>query len=88
MKMTVDPNGDVRFTASGTDIEIDPEIVGHMFAKMSSEEQALFWNGVAATSRNFPAPACFQWSFMFREMEREEYSSGLRVFREMADFLT
>ena len=58
--------------------------MGREFARMRSDEQAQFFNGVAAESDTFLAPACIQWKTMRDEMDGLPHA--LRCFKDMAQY--
>lgn len=58
--------------------------MGRAFAEMHSDEQAQFFNGVAAVSDDWPKPAAFQWQMMRDDMDG--LPDALRCFRNMAEY--
>lgn len=41
-----------------------PSEIGRLFAEMGSDEQAQFWDAVAAATKRWDRAACFQWRDM------------------------
>jgi hypothetical protein len=60
--------------------------LGRAFAGMASDEQAQFFNGVAAEVKTWVLPACIQWDGMRRDMEG--LPGALEVFKDIAECVT
>jgi len=58
--------------------------MGQEFARMYSEEQAMFFQGIAAETRNWVVPSVFQWDMMRRDLDK--LPDGLRVFKDMGEY--
>jgi hypothetical protein len=74
---------DVTRTASVT-VSVSAFDLGREFARMNSEDQAQFFNGIAEGIRHFEKPACFQWQYMRDDMEG--LPKALKVFRDMMEY--
>jgi hypothetical protein len=58
--------------------------MGRAFAELDSNEQALFWGGVAAVTKDWETPACFQWQMMRDALAG--LPDGLRAFKDIAEY--
>lgn len=58
--------------------------MGREFAAMHSEEQAQFFNGVAAVAAKFDRAACFQWQAMRDDLDG--LPDALSCFKGMAEY--
>mgnify|MGYP003651726843 FL=1 len=56
--------------------------MGREFARMSSEDQAQFFNGVATEAKKFEVSSCFQWQALRDDLEK--LPAALHEFKEMA----
>ena len=75
----------VDFTESAdVTITVTPANLGAAFAKMNSEEQAEFFQGVYDVTQQWPTAACFQWAIMRHHLE--DMPQALSAFMELAEY--
>lgn len=68
---------EVTVTISGFDM-------GRAFASMHSEDQAQFFNGIAAEVKSWKKPGGFQWAYIREDLDA--LPDGLSCFRDMAEY--
>lgn len=74
-----------KFTESvNVEIDVTPHRLGVIFAGMSAEEQAEFFEGIASDVASWTGPQSFQWGAMLRHLSK--HPQGLCVFRSMAEY--
>ena len=68
-----------------------PEELGALFAGMGSEEQARFFNGIAASTKTWPHGKGYsygelQWCYLRDDMMKPENAEGRAVWQSISAF--
>lgn len=68
---------------------ITPADLGHLFAGLDTEEQAQFWDGVAAATKQWPDGRGYsygemQWCYLRNTLLEPEHSEGFAALQSLS----